>query len=40
MRKQALAAYQEERTVQASASWRLQMKTVSWITAQSLDYGR
>lgn len=40
MRKQALAAYQEERTVQASASWRLQMETVSWIIKQSAGYGK
>ena len=39
MRKQAFAAYQEERTVQASSSWKLQMKTVSWIIKQSEEYG-
>jgi len=31
MRVHALAALKEEREVQASSSWGLQMKTVNWI---------
>jgi len=31
MRLHALAALKEERAVQASSSWDLQMKTVNWI---------
>jgi len=38
MRVQALAAYKEEVAVQASASWRLQMKTVTWIYEQAAEY--
>lgn len=38
MRKHALAALKEERSVQASSSWALQMKTVSWIVMQANEY--
>jgi len=38
MRKHALAALKEERSVQASSSWVLQMKTVSWIVMQANEY--
>jgi len=40
MRIQALAAYKEEVAVQGSASWSLQMNTISWIVQQSYTYGQ